>query len=125
MTNTCSRLAAFGFVLFTIATAQFARADEWNKKTVIRVNEPLQIQGKTFEPGKYVIKLLDSQTDRHIVLIYDAHETKLQMTILANCAYRTEPTADTRLTLTETDKGRALHSWFFPGDYLGLEFSAR
>jgi hypothetical protein len=123
MTKTLTKLAFLGFVVFTGAFAPFAKADEWNKKTVITVHEPLQIRGKVLEPGQYVMKLLDSQSDRRTVQIYDVNETKLEMTIIANSAYRLKPTGDTRFTFSETQDGQALATWFYPGDNSGLEFS--
>jgi hypothetical protein len=127
MIKTGTRLVALGFVLLTIALTPFAKADEWDKKTVITTHQPIQIQGKVLEPGEYVMKLLDSPSDRSILQIYDAYETKLAMTILANSAYRLEPTGDTRFTFSETPDGktRALRTWFYPGHNSGPEFSIR
>ena len=126
MTTTFKRLAALGLVLYTTALTPLAKADEWNKKTVITTNNPIQIQGKVLEPGRYVLRLLDSPSDRNIVQIYDADETKLEMTVLANSAFRLVPTGDTRFTFYETANGQAqaLRTWFYPGDNFGLEFSA-
>jgi hypothetical protein len=73
--------------------------------------------------GHGLIKLLDSPSDRHILQIYDASETRIKMTILAIPAYRLEPTADTRFTFSELPNGQALATWFYPGDKTGLEFS--
>ena len=126
MTTTLNRLAALGLVLFTTAFTPLAKADEWDKQTVITTNNPIQIQGKVLEPGRYVIRLFDSSSDRNILQIYDAHETRLEMTVLANPAYRLEPTGDTRFTFYETANGQAqaLRTWFYPGDNYGIEFSA-
>jgi hypothetical protein len=126
MTTTFKRVAALGLVLFTTALAPFAKASEWNKKTVITTNNPIQIQGKVLGPGRYIMRLLDSPSDRNIVQIFDAHETKLEMTILANPTYRPEPMGDTRFTFYETANGQAqaLRTWFYPGDNYGIEFSA-
>jgi len=126
MTTTFKRLAALGLVLYTTALTPLAKADEWNKKTVITTNNPIQIQGKVLEPGRYVLRLLDSPSDRNIVQIYDADETKLEMTVLANSAFRLVPTGDTRFTFYESANGQAqaLRTWFYPGDNFGLEFSA-
>ena len=124
MTTTFKRLAALGLVLYTTALTPLAKADEWNKKTVITTNNPIQIQGKVLEPGRYVLRLLDSPSDRNIVQILDAHETKLEMTVLANSAFRLVPTGDTRFTFYETANGQAqaLRTWFYPGDNFGFEF---
>jgi hypothetical protein len=125
MTKTVIRLAAFGFVAFTTTLAPFAKADEWDKKTVITIHQPIQVQAKILEPGQNVMKLLNSSSDRHVLQIFNADETKLELTIFATPAYRVEPTADTRLTFSEMQDGQppALRSWFYPGDNSGLEFS--
>lgn len=125
MTKTVSKMAAFGFVLFTTAFMPFAKADEWNKRTVVTTHEAIQIQGKVLEPGQYIVTLLGS-TDRHVVQIYDVANARLEMTVFATSAYRLEPTGDTRLTFWEMPPGQApaLRTWFYPGDNSGLEFSA-
>jgi hypothetical protein len=126
MTNTVTRLAALGFVLLATALTPLAKASEADKKTLIRTNEPIQYQGKVLAAGQSVIKLLDSNSDRNVVQIYNAYETKLEMTILAKTAYRLSPTGDTRLTFSEMPSGQApiLRTWFYPGDNSGLDFSA-
>jgi hypothetical protein len=126
MTNTVTRLAALGFVLLATALTPLAKASEADKKTLIRTNEPIQYQGKVLAAGQYVIKLLDSNSDRNVVQIYNAYETKLEMTILAKTAYRLSPTGDTRLTFSQMPSGQApvLRTWFYPGDNSGLDFSA-
>jgi hypothetical protein len=114
--------------LFTITLAPSAKADEWDKKTVITVKGgAVEIQGTVLEPGKYVLKLVDSQSDRRILEVFNADETKLETTILANAAYRLEPTGDTRFTFAEQPAGEplAISTWFYPGDNYGLQFSVR
>ncbi len=102
-----------------------ARADEWNKKTIITVNESIQVPGKVLPAGTYVMKLMDSQSDRHIVQIFDKNEQHLQTTILAIPNYRLEPTGKTQFQFWETPPGqpKALRAWFYPGDNFGQEFA--
>jgi hypothetical protein len=111
--------------LLGIALAPSGRADEWNKKTILTVNEPIQVPNKVLPPGKYVIKLLDSPSDRHIVQIFNADENQVQTTILAIPNYRIEPTGKTVFTFWETPPGqpKALRAWFYPGDNFGQEFA--
>jgi hypothetical protein len=68
---------AIGLVLFTAAFTPFAKADEWDRKTVITTNGVIQIEGEALEPGRYVMKLLDSGSDRTVVQIYSRYQTKL------------------------------------------------
>src|SRR5690242_16502840 len=93
-----------------------ALADQWNKKTILTVNEPIQVPGKVLQPGKYVMKLLDSPSNRHIVQIFNADETKLQTTILAIPNYRLQPTGKTEFQWWETpaSQPKAMRAWFYP-----------
>jgi hypothetical protein len=112
-------------LLAVAALAPNARADEWNKKTIITVNETIQVPNKVLPPGTYVMKLLDSPSNRHIVQIFDKDEQHLETTILAIPNYRLEPTGKTQLQFWETPPGqpKALRAWFYPGDNFGQEFA--
>jgi hypothetical protein len=116
-------VASIGFL--GIALAPNARADEWNKKTILTINESIQVPNKVLPPGKYVIRLLDSPSDRHIVQIFNADETHLETTILAIPNYRLEPTGKTVFSFWETPPGqpKAMRAWFYPGDNFGQEFA--
>jgi len=108
-----------------LLSASLALADEWNKKTILTVNEAIQVPNKVLQPGKYVMKLLDSPSNRHIVQIFDENEQHLITTILAIPNYRLQPTGDTHFGFWETPAGqaKALRSWFYPGDNFGQEFA--
>lgn len=112
----CVGLAALAPTLF---------ADEWNKKTILTVNESIQVPHKVLPPGKYVMKLLDSPSNRHIVQIFDENEQHLLTTVLAIPNYRLQPTGDTQFGFWETPAGqpKAMRSWFYPGDNFGQEFA--
>ncbi|HLY15954.1 MAG TPA: LPXTG cell wall anchor domain-containing protein [Bryobacteraceae bacterium] len=102
-----------------------ARADQWDKKTILTVsNQPIQIRDTVLEPGQYVLRLLDSQSDRHIVQIFDRYQTHIINTVLAVASERMEPTGGTRFTFWETPPGtaKAMRDWYYPGDTIGQEF---
>jgi hypothetical protein len=123
MTRLVVAVASVG--LLGAALAPSARADEWNKKTIITVDEPIQVPNQVLPAGTYVIKLLDSQSDRHIVQIFNKDENHLYTTILAIPNYRIQPTGKTVFTFWETPPGqpKALRAWFYPGDNFGQEFA--
>jgi len=114
--------ATFGLAMVLVPGAM---ADQWNKKTYITVNEAIQVPGKVLQPGRYVMKLLNSDSNRHIVQIYNDREDQLQTTILAVPNYRLQPTGKTEFQWWETTAGqpRALRAWFYPGDNFGQEFA--
>jgi LPXTG-motif cell wall-anchored protein len=116
---------AWGTILAAGLFSVSARADEWDKKTVLTVNEPIQIRDTYLEPGKYVLKLLNSQSDRHVVQIFNGDESHIINTVLAIPAYRTNPSANTQFTFWETPLGtaKAMRAWYYPGDNYGNEFA--
>lgn len=111
--------------LFGAMMAPTLQADEWNKRTILTVNEAIQVPNKVLQPGKYVMKLLDSPSNRHIVQIYDENEQHLITTVLAIPNYRLQPTGETQFGFWETPVGqpKAIRSWFYPGDNFGQEFA--
>jgi len=111
--------------LMVTGLAPDARADAWNKETIITIDQPIQVPKKVLEPGKYVFKLADSQSDRHIVQIFSEDEKHLITTILAIPNYRLRVRGKSEFGFWETPAGqpRALRAWFYPGDNFGHEFA--
>src|SRR5271163_2552729 len=107
-----------------------ARADESNKKTTITFSGPVEIPGVhltgwgVLPAGTYVFKIMDSQSDRHIVQIFNKDETVIYATILAIPNYRLKATDKTVMTFRERPAGEpeALRAWFYPGHEWGDEF---
>ena len=104
--------------------APVAKADEWDKQTVLTFNEPIEVPGKLLPAGTYVFRLADSQSDRNVVQVFTEDQKQLLATIMAIPAYRIEPTDKTVVTFEERPSGssEALHKWFYPGDTYGIEF---
>ena len=115
---------ACGIGIASGVAAFHAQADEWNKKTILTVNEPIQVSDKLLDPGQYVFMLADSSSDRHIVRIFDADQRHLIDTVQAIPNYRIQPTGSSRFAFWETPPGtaKALRAWFYPGDNFGQEF---
>jgi hypothetical protein len=107
-----------------------ARADDWNRKTVMTFSGPVEIPGVHLQgwgvlpAGTYVFKILDSSSDRHIVQIFNESETMIYATILAIPNYRLRATDRTVVTFRERPSGEpeALRAWFYPGRNWGEEF---
>jgi len=117
-------LAVTGIALIGTSFVPKAHADAWDKMTIVTTNEPIIAGNKVLDPGTYVWKLLDSQSDRHIVQIFDKDQQHLQTTILAIPDYRLQPTGKTQFAFWETPAGvpKAVRDWFYPGDNFGQEF---
>ena len=91
--------------LLGLSLAPSLKADQWNKKTVLSVKETIQLPNTVLQPGTYVFKLADSLSDRHIVQIFNADETKVIATILAIPNYRLKPTGKSLFRFWETPAG--------------------
>jgi hypothetical protein len=122
----CSSKKIFGLATFAglLALAPL-HADQWDKKTIITINAPVQIPTTTLQPGTYTLKLLDSLSNRHIVTVWDRDGMHHVTTVLAIPNYRLQPTGDSKFSFWETPAGepKALRAWFYPGDNFGQEFA--
>jgi hypothetical protein len=101
-----------------------ARADEWNKKTVVTFSQAVEVPGKILPAGTYTFVLLDSPSDRHIVQIFNADGSQIITTVLAINNYRLQSTGETVMKFSERpgDSPEALRAWFYPGNSFGQEF---
>jgi len=106
----------------TIVTA--AKADTWDKKTIVTFRDSVEIPGQVLPAGTYVFKLANSVSDRHIVQIWNEDETQMLATILAVPDHRSDVPGRTIFEFDERpgDSPMALHSWVFPGNNTGQEF---
>ena len=117
----------FSLIALCAFVVPTAMADDWNNKTTITFSGPVEVPGvgaQTLPAGTYIFKLMDSQSDRHIVQIFNQDETHVFTTILAIPNYRLRPTNKTVITFRERPAGEpeALRAWFYPGHQWGEEF---
>jgi hypothetical protein len=122
MTKRLTPLCGF-FLLFGLV----ALASDYEKKTVVTLNEPVIVAGVktvTLQPGTYVLKLMNHASNRNIVEIFNERQDHLFALVLAIPNYRLEPKDKTVLNFWETPEGNpvALRAWFYPGDRWGQEF---
>jgi hypothetical protein len=116
--------------MIMLSSVPQAQADEWNKKTIVTFSGPVEIPGKHLKgmsvlpAGTYVFRLVNSDSNRHIVQIFNERENKIYATILAIPNTRLTPADKTIITFAERPNGEppALRAWFYPGDNWGDEF---
>src|SRR6478735_3922658 len=108
----------------TVLLAPGARADVWNKKTILTFSGPVQIPGVTLPAGSYVFKLADIPGNRHVVQVFDKDEKKIYTTILAIPNDRIEPSDKPLVLFSERASGspQAVKVWYYPGERTGNEF---
>ncbi len=116
-------IGSLGLLGLTVSSP--VRADSFDKKTTFTIQEPVQIPNAVLQPGTYVVKLLSSPSDRHIVQFYNEDQTQLITTVLAIPDYRLKITDKTQFIFWETPPGqpKALRAWFWPADNYGQEFA--
>jgi hypothetical protein len=116
--------AVLFLILFGAMLAPGARADLWDKKTIVTFGEDVQIPGQVLPAGTYVFKLADSIADRHIVQIWNADENQLFATIMTIPNTRLDTPERSLFEFDERPSGSpsALKVWFYPGNSAGEEF---
>ena len=126
MKHNFTPFAALALSLMGSEFAPAVKADEWDKKTNITINQPIKVQDTVLPAGSYVIKLLDSPSDRYIVQIFNAEENHLITTVFAVPALKSHAPDSSEFKFYESESGQpaTLHTWFYPGESTGYEFRA-
>lgn len=114
---------AFCNVLLCATFAPGARADQWDKKTIVTFGEDVEIPGQILPAGTYVFRLADNLTDRHIVQIWTADQSQILATIMTIPNTRLESRSRSVFEFDERPTGTpmALKAWLHPGDTTGEE----
>src|SRR2546421_8607077 len=117
----------FSIPVLCMLFSSAASAQPRSKKTMVTFSAPVEVPGvnaQVLPAGTYMFKLLDSQSDRHIVQIFNKEGTHVYSTILAIPNYRLKATDKTVMTFSERAVGdpQAIRAWFYPGDNSGQEF---
>ncbi len=114
-------------IVLCFLVAPKAKADESDQKTTVTFSEPFEVPGvgqHILPAGTYVFKLMNSQSDRHIVQIFNQDGTHVFATILAIPDSRQNTTDKTVMTFREAPAGQpqSLKAWFYPGRESGDYF---
>lgn len=111
-------------IVTILALAAVAGANQWNDRTTLKFDAPVMVPGATLAPGTYTFKLMDSQTNRHLVQIFKEDGSQLIATTQAVPVKRMDAKGDVVLKLNPTEAGApvAIKAWFYPGTLYGHEF---
>ena len=111
-------------VVLTAMFAPGARADEWDKKTILTFSGAVQIPGATLPAGTYVFKLADLAGDRHVVQVFDKGEKNIIATLMAIPNQRMTAGDKPVVMFSERPAGSpvAVKVWYYPGERIGNEF---
>lgn len=112
--------AMLGALTLSVAAQDF----NTNERTYLTFSSTVELPGVTLQPGTYLFRLADSQSNRHIVQVFSQDEKQIHATILAVPAERLEVTGENVVTFREASEGAtpAVQYWYYPGDRIGHEF---
>ena len=118
------KIAACSALFVAALIPPTARADDWNKRTVITFSDTVQVPGATLPAGTYVFRLRDSRSDRFTVQILNERENHMYATVLAIPDYHDTAPEKTLVSFYEAPVGQPtpIKAWFSPGDKYGREF---
>ena len=102
---------------------QMGRADMADKKTIVTINQPIQVPGKVLPAGTYVFKLINTN-DRTLVAIFNADDTHLITMVqgIPDSRMQAPDKAIIQLEQRSSEQPEALKAWFYPGDNAGVGF---
>ncbi|HEY4839393.1 MAG TPA: LPXTG cell wall anchor domain-containing protein [Candidatus Acidoferrales bacterium] len=117
--------AAFCLIFIASVMTPSANAQNGDRKSVVTFSEPVEIPGGTVLPaGTYFFKLLNSDSGRWVVQIFNENQTHTYATVITVQDFRYHPTDKGVMTFAERPAGEppAIKEWFFPGENFGREF---
>jgi hypothetical protein len=115
---------ALAFVVSLAGTAASAQ-EPTNQITYFTFSAPFELPGgKTLPAGKYVFKIVDSPSNRHIVTVMSEDQQTVHATLLAIPAQRQDPAdePEVRFMEAEASAAPAVRTWWYPGRTIGHEF---
>lgn len=108
------------------ANAQLMSQDSnGDRKTIVTFGDAVEIPGgKVLQPGTYMFKLLNQDSGRWVVQIFDKNMQHIYATVMTVQDFRYHPTDKVVMTFAERTAGEppAVKEWFFPGEQFGREF---
>jgi len=117
--------AALPCALMVSGMAPHLFGDSYDKKTDVTISNPVEVPGAILQPGKYMFKLVNNASNRHIVEISSEDGKKVYAIVFTVAARRLEPSSKTILTFYEMPTGtpEAVRYWYWPGELDGQEFT--
>jgi hypothetical protein len=117
-------LAATAALTLCIGTST-VRADDWNHKTIVTLDQAMQVPGATLQPGTYVFQLADDNGSRSVVTIRRENDNKLMTTAKTIRMVRNSDEQGLALEVAMPAGSTSvpmLKGWLYPGFGGGHEF---
>lgn len=96
-----------------------------NQDTYFTFSAPVELPGVTLPAGRYLFKLVDSQSNRHVVRVTSDDRKQLFATLMAIPSYTVgRPTDQPEIRFMESPENapHAVKLWIYPGRTVGHEF---
>ena len=74
-------------------------------KTNITIDKPIEVEGTVLPAGSYVLKLVDLQSERHLVRILNAEENRVIATVFTTPIYKFTPADKSEFNFYERKTG--------------------
>jgi hypothetical protein len=115
----CGLGVALG-LLAGVATAQTT----YDKRTVFTFNRPVSLPGVTVPAGKYLFRLVDTETTRKVIQVLSEDGKTPYVMLHSIPDVRPEASSSPEVRFLETAKGTpsAVKTWWYPGERIGYEF---
>src|SRR5262249_31699523 len=117
-----TRLAGIGVAV--LMTATVAQAQPEDKHAYFTFNRPIALPGTTLPAGRYLFRIVDTQTSRKVIQVLSNDGKKPLAMLNTIMDERSEPTKDAEVSFIETPKDApsAVKTWWYPGERTGYEF---
>ncbi len=111
-------------VCLVVLWSPSAKADQWDQKTTITFNKPVELPGISLGAGTYVFKMLDYLSDPDMVEVLSQDEQTVYGLFRTIPDYHVNITTHTSIIFEERAAGTpaAIKEWFFPDRHNGHEF---
>ncbi len=95
-----------------------------DQRTYFTFSQPIELPCKTLPAGTYLFKLADSQSNRHIVQVFDKDGKQIYATLLAIPSQRMEAAdkPEVRFMEVAANQPAAVRTWWYSGRTIGHEF---
>lgn len=111
-----------------LASLLLAQGTPVQRTTKLTISEPTEISGTILQPGNYVLRVHDFTGGKVQVQVTDDADKTVFATVTAmrmrrNLDTNQQQAEQTEFTYTTANGHPALHTWFYPGDEWGEEFT--
>ena len=118
-----TRATVLGAAVLVLA-ASGARAQYEQTKSTLAIADRVEVPGAVLEPGTYLVRVADVQSNRNVVLFESPDGSKTYATAMATPHRGAKSLTQSEFTFYTTAPGepRVLRSWFAPNDPNGQDF---